>query len=152
IIIEGKTLLENAVKSDHSTVHLQKGYGWTGEGQIFFKPDTETGGSLECRFPVEKEELRQLTLRMTEANDYGIYRILLDGKTVREYVDFYGKSVKTRELNLGQLVLKPGIYTIRFECLGKRSESRGNDLGIDSVRLRERWNVKRIAPPDVQVR
>jgi hypothetical protein len=155
LIIEGKQLLETA-KTSRGTTSLQKGYPWTGDGQIFFRASGAVefldDASLEVTFPVEKEELRQLTVRMTESYDYGIYRILLDGNVVQDRVDFYNEETKTRELNLGQLCLPVGQHTLRFECLGKRGESRGHFLGLDSVRLRERWNIKRVAPLDVQIR
>ena len=152
LIVEGKQLLETAKTHPRSSASLQAGYQWTGDGQIFFRTPGVDNPWLEVAFPVEKEELRQLTLRMTESFDYGIYRILLDGNVVRDQVDFYGEETKTRELSLGQLRLSPGEHTLRFECVGKRGESRGHYLGLDSVRLRERWNVKRVAPPDVQIR
>ena len=151
LIIEGKQLLESA-KTSRGSTSLQKGYPWTGDGQIFFRAADTNNASLEVTFPVEKEELRQLTLRMTESYDYGIYRILLDGEVVRSHVDFYNEETKLKELSLGQLRLPVGEHTLRFECIGKRGESRGHFLGLDSVRLRERWNVKRVAPPDVQIR
>ena len=151
LIIEGKQLLETAKTSGGST-SLQKGYQWTGDGQIFFRTSGNDNTSLEVTFPVEKEELRQLTLRLTESNDYGIYRILLDGDVVRNHVDFYSEELKIKELSLGQLRLPVGQHTLRFEYIGKRGESQGHSLGLDSVRLRERWDIKRIAPPDVQIR
>lgn len=148
LVIEGKDLLKTASKS-HGGLRLQKGYGWTGDGQLFFDNDHGKGAWVEFRFPVEKEELRQLTLRMTYSYDFGIYRILLDGEEVRGPIDFYNESVKVRELNLGQRRLSPGTHTIRLECTGAGGQSHGTKLGIDSVRLRQRWNVKREAPKDL---
>jgi hypothetical protein len=151
IIIEGKSLLVAANSSDNKTLSLQKGYEWTGEGQIFINNhDDNDGKGFWCEFPftVDQEEYRQLTLRMTKSFDYGIYRILLDGKVVRDFYDFYDEEIRTTELNLGSSVLPVGKHTVRFECLGKRGESRGAKLGFDSVRLRERWAVKRRPPRD----
>jgi hypothetical protein len=85
---------------------------------------------------------------MTYSYDFGIYRILLDGREVRGATDFYNASIKVRELNLGQLRLAAGPHKIRLECQGSCGQSKGARLGIDSVRLRERWNVKRDAPKD----
>jgi hypothetical protein len=148
IIIEGKDLLKTAT-SEGATLSLQKGYEWTGEGQIFVDNTRGAGAWVEFAFPVEKEELRQLTLRMTTSYDFGTYRILLDGKEVRGATDFFNASVKVRELNLGQMRLAAGPHKIRFECVGPSGQSKGARLGIDSVRLRERWNVKREAPKDL---
>jgi hypothetical protein len=148
VILEGKELLKTAAKG-HGTLSLQKGYEWTGDGQLFFDNSTGKGAWVECTFPVEKEELRQLTLRMTYSYDFGTYRILLDGQTVREPIDFYSPTVKVRELNLGQRRLAVGTHKLRLECTGASGQSQGSKLGIDSLRFRQRWNVKREAPKDL---
>jgi hypothetical protein len=148
VIIEGKDLLKNAT-CRRGTLDLQKGYAWTGDGQLFFNNTGGAGAWVEFAFPVEKEELRQLTLRATFSYDFGIYRILLDGEEVRGPTDFYNATVAVRELNLGQRRLSAGKHTVRLECVGARGASRGSKLGIDSVRLRERWSVKREAPKDL---
>ncbi len=155
VIIEGKTL-EKTAKISNGNYSVQKGFQWTGDGQLFFRNEKTTdygaGGFLEVQFPVEKEEYRQLTLRMTTAPDYGIYQILLDGEKIREHVDFYSEDIGIKELNLGSRTLPVGNHTLRFECVGKRSESQGAFLGLDSVRLRQRWDVKREAPANIQKR
>jgi hypothetical protein len=148
LIVEGKTLLKTA-KTGKGGTNLQKGYAWTGDGQLFFNNMQGKGDWIECEFPVEKEELRQLTLRMTYSYDFGIYRILLDGQEVRPRIDFYSPEVKVGELNLGQRRLSAGQHTLRLECLGQRSDSGGSKAGIDSVRLRQRWDVKRDRPKEL---
>jgi hypothetical protein len=45
--------------------------------------------------------------------------------------------------------LAVGQHKVRLECLGSRGESKGAKLGIDSVRLRQRWDVKRETPKDL---
>lgn len=154
LIIEGKALLPTARHSP-GVLELQKGYDWTGEGQIFFRP---AGGepSLEVDFQVEKEEYRGLLLRCTHADDYGIYRIFLDGKNVRQpddYMagqklqdfDFYSKDLAVKDIYLGSFKLATGKHTLRFEYRGQNPLSQGNYLGLDSIRLRERWDKKRKA-------
>ncbi len=152
IILEGKDMISTARPSG-GKIELQEGYDWTGEGQILFVPSAENPG-LELDFQVKREELRGLVLRMTNAPDYGIYRILLDGRNVaeledypdwntREAMDFYAESITVKDYYLGSYVLKPGKHTLLFECVGKNPFSKGMLLGVDSVRLRERWNKKR---------
>jgi hypothetical protein len=110
--------------------------------------------ALEMEFSVEKEEYRGLILRMTYAEDYGIYRIFLDGKNVRQPEDYmagekiqdydlYSKTLEVKDHYLGSFKFVPGKHTLRFECLGRNPLSKGNYLGLDSVRLRERWMKKR---------
>ena len=111
---------------------------------------------LEADFEVTKEEYRGLMLRCTYAEDYGIYRIFLDGKNVRQpddYMageklhdfDFYSKDLVVKDQYLGSFKLPVGKHTVRFVCVGRNPLSKGNYLGLDSIRLRERWNKKRKA-------
>ena len=148
IVIEGKQLLASA-KKEAGSLFLQKGYAWTGDGQLFFENTHGKGAWFEVTFPVKKEELRQLTLRATHSYDFGVYRILLDGDEVRPRVDFYNDAVAVRELNLGQRRLGVGTHTLRFECVGQNMASRGTKLGVDSVRLRQRWHRRRKPPADL---
>lgn len=147
-ITEGKELAASS-KTAGGTVHVQKGYLWTGDGQLFFDNHTGEGAGFSCTFRVEQEELIQLTLRMTYSYDFGIYRILLDDEEVRTREDFFAPEVEVRELNLGQRRPAIGEHTLRFECLGKSPESRGTKLGVDSVRLRKRWQKQRTTPQDL---
>ncbi len=147
IIIEGKALIASGRAEGGSFVR-QKGYRWTGDGQLLFRNTRGEGAWFEVDFPVEKEELRQLTLRATFSYDFGIWRILLDGEEIRRGVDFYNEDVDVRELNLGQRRLSTGTHTLRFECIGRNVASGGTRLGVDSVRLRRRWDVRRKPPAD----
>lgn len=152
LIIEGSEILKSATYSMQTGASLQKGYLWTGLGQVYFNIPSSVKAVdswMQCDFLIEKEELRQLTLRMTKASDYGIYRIILDGKTIHDWYDFFNQHLVMSELNLGQLTLTPGKHTIRFECVGKNSNSQNYGLGFDSIRLRERWNIKRKKPLDL---
>jgi hypothetical protein len=152
LVIEGKTL-RPTVRHTAGVLELQKGYDWTGDGQLFFMPASENP-VLEVDFQVEKEEYRGLVLRFTHAEDYGIYRIFLDGKNIRELsepsatlpasdFDFYSPTLEVKDFYAGSFKLAPEKHTLRFECVGRNPLSKGKYLGLDSVRLRERWNKKR---------
>lgn len=148
VIVEGNDLLA-AARAEGVGLSLQKGYPWTGDGQLFLNNEQGEGAWVELPFEVEKDELRQLTLRATWSYDYGMWRILLDGEQVLGPVDFYHEEVDVRELNLGQRRLAPGTHTLRLECTGASPRSQGAKLGIDSLRLRQRWHVARRAPDDL---
>lgn len=147
IIIEGKTLMPT-VQHSEGAVSLQSGYNWTGDGQLLFIPEKnkENGAYLSCQFNVEKKDMRQATLRLTRSFDFGAYRILLDGKEVREIFNFYSPSTNVDEISLGLYEFEPGLHTLRFEYVGKAGLSLGSSLGIDSFRLRERTGQKRHTP------
>jgi hypothetical protein len=152
LVVEGKTILASA-KHSPGVAELQKGYDWTGDGQVFFQPAGEQP-VFEASFEVEREQYRGLVLRFTHADDYGIYRVYLDGRDVQrsndstatpavQGLDFYSKDLKVLDHYLGSFKLAKGKHNIRFEGIGRNPLSKGNYLGMDSVRLRERWDKKR---------
>ena len=166
IIIEGTELMKNSRYPGSMKAEIERGYPWTGKGQVHFSQRASTtngtGSWVECDFNVETEELRQLTLRMTKGIDLGIYRVYVDGnlitrrerdKNYREstldWYDFYNPYVVMTEIGLGQYTLSKGKHTIRLECVGKNTVSQGYGLGFDSIRLRERWKVKRKTPSEI---
>jgi len=143
IVHEGKDLLARA-KVQGSAPSLQAGEPWTGEGQVFFDGQ-KAGDWLELRFDVAKEEPRRLVVPITRSYDFGIYRLSLDGKPIGEPIDCYSPKIEVREQSLGDPALSVGEHVLRLECTGKNPASAGLKVGIDSIRLRERWNIKR--PP-----
>ncbi len=151
-MVEGADLLAGARHSP-GELSLQAGYDWTGRGQVFFRPAGE-GGYLEVDFTVSTPERRGLVLRLTHAPDYGTWRILLDGRPVTALEDYpdwnlqgdrdlYAPGIEVRDYYLGSYELTPGRHTLRFESTGRNPFSSGGLLGLDSVRLRERWQKKR---------
>lgn len=152
LVTEGKALL-GAARHSPGVLELQKGYDWTGEGQLVFAPASGQP-VLEVEFDVGKEEYRGLVLRLTSAEDYGTYRIFLDGTNVRqpadaaageriEDFDLYAPVLKVQDHYFGSYKLATGKHRLRLECVGRNPLSKGNSLGLDSVRLRERWDRKR---------
>jgi hypothetical protein len=152
ITMEGKALLPTA-KHSPGALELQKGYDWTGDGQVLFMP-ADDQPVLEMDFQVEKEQYRGLILRFTYAPEYGVYRVFLDGKNVHQpadYVvgqkiadyDFYSPTLQVKENYLGSFKLAPGKHTLRLECVGRNPLAKGKYVGLDSIRLRERWDKKR---------
>ncbi len=143
VIIEGKTLLE-AARYSAGQIELQKAHEWTGDGQIFFKPDGEEA-YLELDFAVGEKQRRGLVLRLTHSYDYGRWQIYLDGEKVGRPLELYSEDIEVHDHVLGSYELEPGKHTIRLECAGRHVLSDGKYLGVDSVRLRERWDRKRPA-------
>lgn len=149
IVVEGERLVQG-VKAADGKVELQPGYDWTGSGQLLFSPSGQNP-ALEVEFNVEKEEYRGLVLRLTRGDDYGIYRILLDGKNVAEFdgkdelksVDLYSERLAVGDIYVGSLTLAAGRHALRLEGIGRNPNSKGMRLGLDSLRLRERWLKKR---------
>ena len=158
IIIEGKEMIKT-IRHSSGKIELQNGYDWTGGGQVLFTP-ADNKGWMEADFSIEKEESRGIVLRMTHSNDYGMYRIFMDGvpipnvpmtidmdfntpaKNIKK-IDLYSKNTEVKDYYLGSTTLKKGKHTVRFELIGKNDNSLGKSIGFDSFRLRERWSKKR---------
>jgi hypothetical protein len=151
-VIEARDLLPGA-RHSNGTLELQKGYDWTGDGQLLFTPATGTA-FLEVPFTITERNLSGLVLRLTHAPDYGTYRVFLDDRDVtaldgypdwnpRDPRDLYAREVEVRDFYLGSYTLEPGTHTLRFELVRTNPFSTGRAMGLDSVRLRQRWHKKR---------
>ncbi len=147
-VIGGGTLLASARHSP-GEIRLQEGYDWTTPGQVFFQPlEPHAGGDrpfLELDFDVLQAELRGLVLRLTHSYDYGRYQVSLDGAKLGEPIDLYRPQIEVHDHLLGSFTLAPGKHTLRLEAVGQNPASTGRFLGVDSIRLRERWKTKRPA-------
>jgi len=169
-IFEAEEMM-GSMRHSPGKIRLEKRVDWTGEAQVSFSPATDHAW-IEADFMIDKEEYQGLFIRMTHANNYGAYRIFLDGhpiprnpvildmdrdnsENVRNFMIlnlFAGETtpgsiipavVSVDDHYLGSAALKKGKHTIRFEQVGKDPESLGNGLGFDSFRLMKRWNKKR---------
>ncbi len=107
-------------------------------GQYLFKPSLPLGSSVTIPFNVEKREPLRLLLNMTLSYDFGIYQVSLDGVKLGEPLDFYSQNIENKEFHLLDFWPEVGSHKLKLECVGKSDISRGNLLGIESVRLRMR--------------
>jgi hypothetical protein len=157
-IIEGKDMI-STIRHSNGKVELQGGYDWTGDGQILFIPSAANAW-LEADFVIEEEEYKGLILKMSHTDNYGRYKVIIDGRPISrvpmtidfdfynpkedvKILDLYSKNLEVRSYYLGSATLKKGKHTIRFEQAGQDANSLGNALGFDSFRLMNRWNKKR---------
>lgn len=143
VVIEGAKLLAGGT-SGGGALSLQSGSAWTGEGQVFFDAG-KSGAWMELPFDVPKAGRQRVVIPVTRSYDFGTYRILLDGQPVAEELDCYSPRVEVKELALPDRELAAGVHVLRLECIGRNPSSKGWKVGVDSVRLRQRWDVKR--PP-----
>ena len=67
--------------------------------------------------------------------DYGIYRVLLDGKQIAQ-LDLYDPEIVPTADKLGIQKLGAGTHILRFECAGKAPKSAGYYLGFDALVVR----------------
>ena len=127
-------------------VELQKGYDWTGEGQILFTPSTGNAW-FEADFNVEKEEYRGLILKMSHGENFGKYKIYIDGRPISrvpmtidfnfydpkedvKVLDLYSKNFEMRDYYLGSASLKKGKHTHQVRAGWCRSEFHRQCTGV----------------------
>ncbi|MCC6125848.1 MAG: DUF2961 domain-containing protein [Pirellulales bacterium] len=132
VLLVGYKAVPEAKHSD-APLNVQKLAGATDNKQLHFLP-TEGKAWLEIPFRAERESIGNMTLRACHARDYGIYRVLLDGKPVGT-LDFYSSKLDVLDKKLGWRELSPGEHVLRFECIGKNPDSAGYLLGIDALTL-----------------
>ncbi len=66
----------------------------------------------------------------------------MEGEKAADY-DFYSKELEVKDNYLGSFKLATGKHILRLECMGRNVMSKGNQLGLDSIRLRERRDKNR---------
>jgi hypothetical protein len=70
--------------------------------------------------------------RMVHSYDYGIFRVLLDGRQIAQ-LDLYDPEIVPTSEKLGTQKLTAGTHVLRFECAGKSAKSAGYYLGFDAL-------------------
>ena len=138
LIVWGKDYLARAHHGlGSATVQHGRRYLESG-GQLLFKPRGQDQAWVEIPFEVKQKEPLRLILDLSTADDYGRWQPYLNGVRVGRPLDLFRAESARREFDLLDFWPEPGKYTLRLVCVGKNKESDGINLGLDSVRLRER--------------
>ncbi|MBE7560252.1 DUF2961 domain-containing protein [bacterium] len=97
---------------------------------------TAPGQWAELEFRMDKAGPRNVTLVITNAADYGIAKVSINGRVLESNVDCYRpEGIAARRVALGQVELLEGANTLRIEVVGKNPASSGYLLGVDCVRV-----------------
>lgn len=108
------------------------------EAQLFYRPTKAEGAWVEIPFEVKTKEPLRLLVNATKAEDYGRYQASLNGVKLGAPINLYHAKLVNEEIHLLDFWPEPGKYTLRLECVGQAPASQGCNLGVESVRLRER--------------
>jgi hypothetical protein len=130
IILKGHVAEATATHSD-DPIEVQALGGVTDGKQLFFRPHDDKGW-VQVSFETQTNLTTELTARMVHSFDYGIYRVLLDGRQIAQ-LDLYDPNISPTSDNLGMQELKAGTHVLRFECAGKSPNSAGHFLGLDAL-------------------
>jgi hypothetical protein len=140
---EGETHLK-VVSCDKGTAETQGmrgfGPGWSRDAHLLWKSG-EPGAALVLAFDVDEPGSYGVTLRMTKAPDYGIFRVHLDDKTIVDRMDLYDpKVVLAPPIDAGTVKLDKGEHRLRIEVVGANPSAKNGRfgkhlLGLDYVKL-----------------
>ena len=118
---------------------IQKGARYLeSDGQLLYKPKTKGDGWVEFSFKVEEKEPLRLVLELTRSYDFGVWQPILNGVKLGEPIDLYRPQTDLWEFHVMDFWPDPGEYKLRLECVGQNDDSSGYNIGVNSVRLRER--------------
>jgi len=127
----------------------------------FYMFNDRLGSWLEVPFAVEEEGRYSLSVFQVLFKEYGIWRLSLQGggmdRVLDPRMDFWDPYLvwkenyprnevfgTTMEKKVGILDLKPGRYSLRFECIGtnpqsfdERTGGNGYGIGLDAISVRK---------------
>jgi hypothetical protein len=137
--IEGekmKVLSCSGGKNEVQDLSIFSDNNWSGDEHLWWK-NPSVGNQLALEFAFQEKGTYELKVAMTQAKDYGIFQLSLDGKKIGEPVDLYDPNVvPTGALTFGKFQLEPGKHTLSFELVGKNEKSIPNYmLGLDYILL-----------------
>lgn len=131
--VEGESM--KLLSRSGGATDLQTEARWSGEKQLWWH-DAKVGDKLELALPVSKPGRYRLSMRNTAANDYGTFRMLLDGQPLGQPLDFYSAANVTRRITLGVRELTEGDHTLTVEVAGTNPEAIPRYMfGIDYLKL-----------------
>ncbi|WP_127572210.1 glycoside hydrolase family 172 protein [Georgenia faecalis] len=134
--IEGEDLDVTAADAPWERQGNCCGVTWSGDAQLWFRA-TAPGAALTANFEVPSAGSYGLGGVFTQARDYGIVEVLVDGERVGEPVDgFVPEGVRTTDLvALGELDLDAGTHEITLRVTGRADAATGYLAGLDYLAL-----------------
>ncbi|MDB6117940.1 MAG: putative rane-bound dehydrogenase domain protein, partial [Verrucomicrobiaceae bacterium] len=137
--IEGEDLKVLEVKGGNAKVQGMGGFGslWSGAKQLWWT-GAKPGATLTLELLVAEKDKYQLFGAVTQAKDYGIIDVSLDGKVVAANYDCFNgpKVIHSAELDWGAHNLDKGAHKLTFTIKGSNPKAvKSYMLGLDYVRL-----------------
>ncbi|MCB9286533.1 MAG: DUF2961 domain-containing protein [Lewinellaceae bacterium] len=140
--IEAEALLEQA-RATAGQLRVQDMGTFKGEwsvGAQLWWVEATAGASLALPLEAPQDGIYELVGFFTRAQDYGIIRLLVNGKQVGPLVDGYASRVEpTGPVSFGNVELHKGVNELKIELVGKDARSAGYSdgylVGIDGFLL-----------------
>ena len=136
--IEGEDLAVAGITGGSTQVQNMLGFAgqWSGEAQLWWTGGLP-GNTLDLALPVSYPGLYDVSLQLTEAPDYAIVQLYLDGQALGHPIDLFSLTViPSGQLDFGHWALTAGQHDLRVQIVGKDSNAIPNYMfGLDYVLL-----------------
>jgi serine/threonine protein kinase/WD40 repeat protein len=132
--IEGERMV---VSESNGQIEFQwhPDFNWS-EGQQLWWRDANVGDTLRVEFDVRKTDRYKVRANLTQAPDYGIVELAVNGQTLDPTIDGYNESVTNRDIDLGIFELKEGTNNLTVELVGINAKAlKRNMFGLDYLTL-----------------
>jgi hypothetical protein len=148
----------NEAVATKGKVSVQKEVFW-GKDILFFEGEG-VGARIDVPFDVPEDGRYELIAQVAEAQDYGTWSVLVDGKTPGTGTElehepganmgaglsidaYYTELFVGEDRVLGWPRLTKGKHVVSFTCTGKNAASIGFNLGLDGLVLQRVANERR---------
>jgi hypothetical protein len=108
---------------------------WSGSAQLFFLAG-KAGDDVLFNLDVPVAGSYELSAVFTQAGDYGIVELKLDGEKLGTSDGYAPDAVRTAPLSLGVTRLTRGSHALVVAVTGKHPASGGYFAGLDALRMR----------------
>ncbi len=139
-LIEGENLIELSYDGTISSQDMKLKLNWSGDSHLFWKPSSTAGQALTLSLPAGASKRYMILASFTNAPNFGVFSVSVNGNTIKEEIDLYASSVICESLTeLGAVDLIKGYYgnTITFTLNGvNEANTSGNAFfGLDFLLL-----------------
>ncbi|MCK4256729.1 hypothetical protein KAX35_07565, partial [candidate division WOR-3 bacterium] len=94
---------------------------WSGDKQLFYTSDS-IGDYVAYGLDIKDSKNYEISGYFTKANDYGIFQLYINGKSLGEAFDGYNPEViRSKEIKFGRIFLDAGKHEVILEVIGKNS-------------------------------
>jgi hypothetical protein len=133
--IEGENLEFKEVSGGDFSYQNLNDFGWSKNMQLFWT-DTKPGDKLKLAFYTNDKRTFQVYANLTKAKDYGMFRVLINGKDTGKTLDLYHNSVITNLISLGRYELNQGENIIEIISVDKNPQAEKTNFGLDYLEFR----------------
>ncbi len=138
IKIEGEDIEKVTVSAGTTEKQPMQNFGqqWSSHRQLWWN-SASPSDNLKAILSVTNAGTYQLKAQFTKADDYGIFEIYLNGKKIKEAIDFYNSRVDvTGIVNLGSHELKAGDNEFKVIIIGANPTAVQKFMfGLDYIEL-----------------